>query len=255
MVKKPPRPQQYFSVRDAAAYTGVPYGTVKRDVYIDGRLPGVLIARTTVFTREQLDDYLARGRRTTLRPDRYNVDEAAAYLGVEPAVVEAAVDAGRLRPLVLAGNALFQRAQLDEFAARGTSDLTPAALPFYGRNEVAAYIALHAETGWDEPVEAVRGHIWDAENIPVEIVGRSAIVDHREVEAFIEALPVRETISDDDVRELYRLYHTEEGHTHRSLAEQFGISYVHAGRIINRESRADATAGIARELGLLDEEA
>lgn len=249
MVKKPPRARQFYSVRDAAEYTGIPYGTLKRDVYVDGRLPGVLVGRTTVFTREQLDDYKARGRRTELRPDRYNVEEAATYLGVKPAVVEEAVEEGRLKPLVLGGNALFIRIQLDEFAIRRQSAVVPEALPFYGRVEAADYINQRAETGWGDPEAALRGHIWETENLPVEVVGRAAIVDHRDVETFIEELPVRSELTDAQVREIYRLYHSGEGHTHRSLAARFGVSYTQIGRIVNRESRADATADLAGEEG------
>jgi hypothetical protein len=120
--------------------------------------------------------------------------------------------------------------------------------------EAADYIAQHAQTGWNEPAEALRSQIWEAESFPVEIVGGSAIVDHRDVETFFEEMPVREAISDEGVRELFRLYHTEEGHTHRSLGERFGISAAQAGRIVNRTTRADVTADLARELDLSDEE-
>lgn len=178
--------RQYFSLREAAEYTGTSLGTLRTHVYTYSRIAGAVIGRTLVFTRRQLDDYVAHDRRTALRPDRFNVSEAAAYLDIEEAALEQAIEDGRIKPLALDGVQLFNRAQLDDFAAHGRSDIAPTGVEMYGTIEAAEYAVKYGGIDWEDPESAIKQHIYVLENLPVETVGASVVISHEDLVHFIE---------------------------------------------------------------------
>lgn len=178
--------RRYFSLREAAEYTGTSLGTLRAHVYTYGRIAGAVIGRTLVFTREQLDDYLANGRRTAMRPDRFNEAEAAAYLDIGEPDLEQAIEDGRIRPLVLDGSRLFNQAQLDDFASSGRSDIVPTGVEMYGTIEAAEYAVKYGGIEWEDPESAIKQHIHVLGNLSVETVGASVVISHEDLVHFVE---------------------------------------------------------------------
>ncbi len=110
--------QRFFSFAEAVTYTGVPEGTLRNHVYVQGRIPRYVIGRSAVFSKEQLDDYKANGRTTiTINPAVWmgSID-AAAYLGISEGALKQHVHTRKQIPATkIANNLLFNRAELDEF--------------------------------------------------------------------------------------------------------------------------------------------
>lgn len=169
--------RMYFSLRDAAEYTGTSLGTFRHHVYSQRRIHGALIGRTKIFTREQLDDYVANDRRTDIGPGRFTVDDAALYLDVEPEDVEQAVEEGRLTGVEYGGNLLFTQNQLDDFKANGRTDLDPDPIPYFATVEAADYAGL------DE--NALKQHIHILKNLESELVGAARVISREKLEHFI----------------------------------------------------------------------
>jgi hypothetical protein len=178
--------RRYFSLREAAEYTGTSLGTLRTHVYTYDRISGAVIGKTLVFTRRQLDDYVANDRRTALRPDRFNISEAAAYLDIGEAELEQAIEDGRIKPLSLDGVQLFNQAQLDDFAANGRSDIVPTGVEMYGTIEAAEYAVKFGGIEWADPESSLKQHIYILDNLPVETVGASVIISHEALMHFIQ---------------------------------------------------------------------
>lgn len=170
--------RRFFSVREAAEYTGTPFGTFKHHAYVAGRIQGTVIGRTKIFTREQLDDYEANGQTTDIGPGRFTISDAAQYLGIEMEEVEAAVTDGRLPYVEYAGVKLFTQDQLDDFHEKGRTDLQPGPIPFFSTEEAADYAGMD--------VSAIKQHLYGRYHLESELVGAARVIDREDLDRFVE---------------------------------------------------------------------
>lgn len=119
-----------FSLRDAARYTNTPEGTFRHHVYVQKRIQGIVVGHTLVFTKEQLDDYVANDRHTDIVPDKsqfYSIAEAAEAAGITTNAMKQQVYGYEALPTELVGaDRIIHKEDLDEYIRIRSSSRPPS---------------------------------------------------------------------------------------------------------------------------------
>lgn len=111
---------EVYGARDAAAYLGISYRTLKALVYGEepSLVPDSKIGGILIFYKPTLDDFLAE------RAEHMSTDDAAAYLGVERKTIyyymhKMTPEGSRLVPTFYRGDRpFFSKAALEPFRGR-----------------------------------------------------------------------------------------------------------------------------------------
>ena len=230
-----PEEKNFFSERGLARFAGLTRRQVQYDV-VKGRIRGTNFGRTRIFTREQAEDYVANDRQTDLTPGRFTLDEAAAYLEMEPGEFRKAIGAGRIEPLELAGEQLFSQDQLDDFAEHGRTDL-PADIPFFSSEEAAEYL-VRAGVEWKDPISALSQHVYILGNIPAETAGKNLILRREALDRFLDSEHIRSTLDDAQVAEIVR--RVDDGEGYSEIARDMNLPRQTVRQTYLREAGEDA---------------
>lgn len=169
--------RKYFSTKEAAEYTGMYHQTFKHHAYIQNRIIGTKLGTSRVFTREQLDDYVANDNQTRMTTGRLELSDAAIYLDVSEDGLKTAVEEGRLPVSEYGGNLLFTQEQLDDFhRSGGRTDIKPV-IPFFSMSEAADFAGLSEE--------AMKQHIYVLKNLPTTRIGRNILIERADLEQML----------------------------------------------------------------------
>lgn len=114
--------KQLFSFKEACEYTGVPEGSMPRYIYSLGHIKPLLVARSAVFTREQLDDFVTNNGHTDITPDkdRYlSSTEAAEYLNISAEYLGQLVHIEKkIEATKVGAHLVYTRDELDRYLGR-----------------------------------------------------------------------------------------------------------------------------------------